>query len=555
MKTLDLLGRLFLVPALLCTPLAIFLKHHAYGLLQPETLLCFGIVAGLGLVLALPGAIFGAPLAVPVTAAAIALLVDIQFPWIEAWGVALLATFISSLLVLWLLRRQFGRFLVPITGAMFLVTLLMPTQQEVASWQNPSARKGAPALDEPLVLHIVLDEQIGIEGIPRSFDKDGELAHELRSFYLNSGFRVFGRAYSHYYNTQDSLPNLFNFSASPKHLHYFGGDFDEGEPLLENAYFELMSQKGYQIHVYQSDFIDFCNPTGAAHVSSCFEYALESIKSIEQMKVPASEKASIILAAFVRLSFLLEEARDTYAALRQGLLEQNIRLTPLFTRLGRVSAASTMPIFDRLEEDLRTAAPGSLFFAHLMLPHFPYAYDRSCELNLPIHKWLNGMAPNLRGARNTPESRAKRYPLYLEQVRCVHHRMAGLFETLREAGLYDDALIFVHGDHGSRIDMGPPTTKNVRKLSRQDYVDAFSTLYAVKLPGRSSAYDQRVLPIEILFGHHVHQSAVPPGSDWAPEASVFLTGKRLKPQKRAASVNKPAEMLEIRMPPFSQERV
>ena len=102
----------------------------------------------------------------------------------------------------------------------------------------------------------MLDEHIGIEGIPDDVPHGREMRQFLRDFFDKYGFRVFGRAYSHYTDTENSLPNLVNFASEPVQAAFTSGV--EPYILVSNRYFELLGRAGYNIHVYQSGFIDFC---------------------------------------------------------------------------------------------------------------------------------------------------------------------------------------------------------------------------------------------------------------------------------------------------------
>ena len=72
-------------------------------------------------------------------------------------------------------------------------------------------------------------------------------------------------------------------------------------------------------------------------------------------------------------------------------------------------------------------------------------------------------------------------------------------DALKTRGTFEDAIIIVHGDHGSRIVLVEPRTENKDRLSRQDFYDAFSTLYAVKLPGTAPGYDTRMMALPELL--------------------------------------------------------
>ena len=80
-----------------------------------------------------------------------------------------------------------------------------------------------------------------------------------------------------------------------------------------------------------------------------------------------------------------------------------------------------------------------------------------------------------------------------------------LFDAMQSAGGFERAIFIIHGDHGSRLDRGPHARTNEWDLTGPDMMDAYSTLFAVKLPGEVGAYDRRVLSLEQLLEHVVHR--------------------------------------------------
>jgi hypothetical protein len=81
---------------------------------------------------------------------------------------------------------------------------------------------------------------------------------------------------------------------------------------------------------------------------------------------------------------------------------------------------------------------------------------------------------------------------------------------MRAARIYDDSIIILHGDHGSRIGINEPTSKNQHTLTKQDLVDGFSTLFAMKLPGRPGGYDKSPWSLEQLFAKFVFEAGLTP---------------------------------------------
>ena len=100
---------------------------------------------------------------------------------------------------------------------------------------------------------------------------------------------------------------------------------------------------------------------------------------------------------------------------------------------------------------------------------------------------------------------------------------------MEKAAIFDRLVIIVHGDHGSKISQLRPSANNQHKLSRADYLDSFSTLFALKGPRHPPGYDRRVAPIEQLLGEVV---GAPTGDDDmdAEKPYVFLrTGQAYAP--------------------------
>ncbi len=61
--------------------------------------------------------------------------------------------------------------------------------------------------------------------------------------------------------------------------------------------------------------------------------------------------------------------------------------------------------------------------------------------------------------------------------------MQSLFAELKSLGIYDEATIIVHGDHGSRIGERPYISAMPESLTEQDMIDHYATLLAIKAPG------------------------------------------------------------------------
>jgi arylsulfatase A-like enzyme len=165
-----------------------------------------------------------------------------------------------------------------------------------------------------------------------------------------------------------------------------------------------------------------------------------------------------------------------------------------------------------------------MYFAHLLIPHYPYTVDSQCNIRRPVMSWLNrdtalADAPN---DSNTEESRSLRYDEYILQIRCVIKKLTELFQVIKAQGNLDDAIIIVHGDHGSRIVLVEPFARNERRLSRQDYYDGFSTLFAVHSPEITPGYDSQMVGLPRLLKHTVVEPLVSRSLTDGEAAFIYL---------------------------------
>src|SRR3546814_11294539 len=85
--------------------------------------------------------------------------------------------------------------------------------------------------------------------------------------------------------------------------------------------------------------------------------------------------------------------------------------------------------------------------------------------------------------------------LYFQQVECTTVHISELLDALDAPGRASDAVVMIHGDHGSKIAVTEASESNSSRLAEADYVDAFSTLFAVRAAGIEPGY--RAPPVSI----------------------------------------------------------
>jgi hypothetical protein len=356
---------------------------------------------------------------------------------------------------------------------------------------------------------VILDEHIGIAGLPPEMAESAEIGRRLTAFYAGAGFRVYAGAFSQYFDTRNSIANLLNFSSSPDDWAHLAEGRLKPYLLTDSAYFRHLASLGYRIHVYQSDYMDFCRIASAPY-AACVSYRANSIRALAPTTLSTFERARFILNSLVATSSYLTRLRHVLG----------------HHAVSRVGPLAVLPVLQRLEQDLRRAVPGQAYFAHLLIPHYPYVLDDACRLREPIDEWLYNGEKQGTLAPNSAASRAERYRKYFAQIRCQQALLNRLFEAMKQAGVWRDAIVLVHSDHGSRIVRRMPVAENAARLTPQDFSDGFSALFAVRRPGLEGGVAGEPRPLQELLGEAVGF----PVADLAPK--VYLRsadGRSLSP--------------------------
>jgi hypothetical protein len=505
---------------LLVTPFAIFLKYHGYPFTRPEIGIC---VLALALVALAAGVVasWSRVTEVLVLATLLTLFADIQFHPPKG-TIGLAALFLVFVATLWILRRHAAQILSLTVATMLIASLVLP-QPPTTAGEESFVPKSPPHSDLPFVLHVLLDEQIGIEGLPASVIPP-DTVKQLQAFYEQRGFLLFGRAYSKYYNSDRSIGHLLNI----KNGRYVPTLIAPGasglwKDLRRNAYFARFAQQGYAIRVYQPDYMDLCADPRLK--TSCYTYDATSLHPLVRLAMPVSGKVRVVAGMYLDRSTLYNQVRRLYKLVRKRLAG-SVHLPAWNWERNRLSPASSLDVLDKVRADVANGRPGEMVFAHLLLPHYPYVFDAQCRPR-PTADWLERLdhddAPP--GAINSPQGRAIRYAHYIEQVRCTHKKLAELVAAIPPA-LQHDAIVVVNGDHGSRIPLVEPIVPHDAQMSSADYTDSFSTMFAVRSPDIAPGYDRRIAPITCILWSLVETNfRSADGVDGcAGSPSVFMAG-------------------------------
>lgn len=497
-------------PALVLLAIVIpFLRFHQYSLLLPESAILILGTAALGLLVGALCRLRPNTLAPALTALILSIYVFYRPEVIgRAVGIASdlgerfgnggvvlgvmgVALFLLMCALCWLLRRHLATIVVSVFGTIVLSSVVLPTTtggEPVESGILP-----AKLANLPPVVHLVLDEHIGLAGMPPEIEESATAARAIRATYKD--FAIYSRAYSRFSETHNSLGSLMN--------HDRGEDVVElldkhsyGYTLRQSAWFDLLKAKGYAIKVYQTPWLDMCGKV--ASVDACYTYPIHSPNAVQRSPLSTGARLRVLLGGL-------------------HLWKSSTLQSPLPSREA----------FERFQSDIAEAPRGVAYIVHLLLPHYDYFYGSDCALADPA-EWQT--QPGHLVGTGGPTARLAAYKLYMAQVLCTGRLVESFLRTLQRLQIYDEATIIVHGDHGSRIGTvlnGAPADM----FSDRDLLDHFATFLAIKTPDTTPGIVGDPVLLQQVFSLSMLGSAnqaPPPGQVLLREGGEVFTARTLR---------------------------
>jgi hypothetical protein len=258
------------------------------------------------------------------------------------------------------------------------------------------------------------------------------------------------------------MTRAFNFRNDDANLFQRAAVLREPLAFPQNAWFDMLKSFGYRIHVYQSESVDFCS-AAAVRPADCNVFPIPNLKTIHRDVRDVGVRVEVLLRTLAGQS---------------GILTKTLREARILDTWG--VAVHDERLLPRLAQDL-LLRPGDAYFAHVLIPHSPFVFREDCSVDYSGARGLR-WAYLAGGAGASAASMAKREEKRAAQTRCALRLLDRLFDVMRINGLFDDATIIVHGDHGSSVYRYPPSAYYADRLSRRDLLEAYSTLFAVKWP-------------------------------------------------------------------------
>ncbi len=487
-------------------PLMSFLWRRTYPLFTVETAVLFLVILFFCILLTVILTNLRSTVATVLSALLIIISFMVQFNFLLE-GVVLCAAI--SWVLAWRLKANFHLYGLPILAALILGALF--DSFEYDSGSRPIAEIENVDSELTPVIHILLDAFSGIDGLP-PYPASEVMKDELHTFFDNYGFQVFSRAYSRHWRTEDSLCSAMNFINEHSYECAMKVSNRRAHILKSNALFESLEKVGYRINVYQTGHLNFCQ-SNPDKLDRCWTYThpyVGSIRQVHDLQLRLGNLAGVLLRQSTLLADMFQ-SRNWFVDM--GVTNHDPR------------------VFSNLQRDILNEPNGRYFFAHVLLPHGPFAYLLDCSLNYETDRMIRTPYAVDEPIRDDLVYEA-RTGMYFEQMECSLLSLRKIFDNMKRSGLFERSIIVVHGDHGSLIGKYLATHRNLKKLTPTDYRSNFSTLFAVKFPFGKFQVDDRVLSLDVLleaFSIAVQDYAT--GQKAAPSGLQILTDDHAKLDK------------------------
>ena len=529
----------------------VVIDHH-YPLLRMEVMLVLGLLALVAGALSRTKACSSSLPYAAIVAGLLTIQIDREWESMESTSKLVpLGLFVLLTLIAWKIGAKFYLVLLASSGVFLGATVIQGALSSSNSLAIEYPTGGSVGEHPPRWIHLLLDEHLGPEAILPATTAERRFRDEIRDVYARYGFKLYGRVYSHYNETNDAIPNLLNFTRSTDRLAFVQGDKPPYR-LMQNQYFHWLKREGYVVNAISSGYLDICDEQ-YIDVKRCKNYQFGELRSLSTLEIPVLSKLTVLLGGYGTRYHRYRRVLGTYEDVVQPRLAAMGLPAPVvpkdsfwtWKRLLPLSVSAWAALSD-IWHDVLTLPPGHALFVHLLLPHDPFFLNQDCSIKQIQEATGSSLfVDRLDAFEEVGRTRQELNEDYANQGRCLYRKLEELFEGLQANGMLDDSIIIVHGDHGARLGHLSPIHQELDKANHQDFEDAFDTLFASRLPGESSGYDTRARSLpDVFFETLARAGTTPPPNQMVDERPfVFLM---LEEGTRFSAVPYPPAALRLR---------
>lgn len=409
-----------------------------------------------------------------------------------------------------------------IFSAILLSTLIF---QETATMDLPyielesvvAEAENERAKGKPVIVILLFDELMSASAFPDGIVPDAADAVKQRVFDFHEiyGFRIYPNAYSRHYWTRQSIPAMLNidFERTTLSASYLKRTKTKKDvfgramrnQVVGNAIFEKYVENGYVIEMFQADIMFYCGIPGVIYCAT-----LDSFNQFSKY-LPVERGAQPLLT----LTTVLNATKNSYFV--KNLQRNIVPLLELPKLTLRIDVHVFLRWFAKIKGRILEAQPGTIIFAHILVPHAPYMLNDDCSLN-PGAVNPYALAERIEDSVEVERTYVDSYQRYYGQLNCLYSELETLFKAVESNPILKDATFVITGDHGSRISK----TKYAEDMDARDLIDNFATHFSIRAPGLDPGIDLRMAPVQRLLGEHLTPSLVtePPVKEHTVMANI-----------------------------------
>jgi hypothetical protein len=411
------------------------------------------------------------------------------------FGMVALAVVLTT--VFWLIRAQLPSILL-VFVVVLLISMIFTRRLPKLRSEHIEAHDGDRLAREwkasgqfndklPIVLHLIFDELMSPGAMTGDLPGGAEARQTVMEFGQRHSFRMYDSVYSRYFFSGVSIPSMMS-SEYVGRTALARSDADQQRNRESNPYFDEMARRGYRTVVFQTVLLDFSNN---ANVDFCETFdSFAPIGGSTAGLDSRNQRASLWQAIFRAYQPSYTSTIGKKALRRiYGLQTEEVGVLGI---ADRYDAQGFPGWFDRFARFTAAVPRGTHVFAHFMVPHSPYLLSESCVVSGTPEAgyYLSNYPEAERSAK-----RQKFYQGYFGQLRCVASKLDTFMSTIEASENFRDAVIVIHGDHGSRISSG----NVVEDYTERDRIDNYATFFAVRSPTAVPGVDCEFVSLPEIF--------------------------------------------------------
>lgn len=342
----------------------------------------------------------------------------------------------------------------------------------------------------PIVVHLVFDEMMSVGAMTDDLPGGSEMRQSLQAFGEKHSLRMFDSVYSRFFFSGESLPSMINTEYQGRSS--LGDVLKTKSSLTANAYFDDMAGRGYRTMVFQTALMNFCanKSVDQCETFDSFDPGEKGLAGLDSRNQRASLWQTFVTA--YQPSYASTIGQTALGRL-YGLRSHEVGV---LGGADRYDAQRFPAWFDRFTRVAAAVPRGTHLFAHFMVPHSPYLLSESCVVS---GKFEGGYYLAKYPLSKQAEKRRQFYEGYFSQLRCVQQKLDDFMTTLEQSENFHDAVIIIHGDHGSRISSG----NILEDYTQRDFVDNYATFFAVRSPAAAAGEDCEFASLPEVFRRYV----------------------------------------------------